>query len=79
MTTLLRFPRLLGAIAFFLCTFSYAAPQPDTTFGTNGEVRLGVPTGFEDETYASALQGDGKLLVAGTSTGHVVTPAATTH
>jgi uncharacterized delta-60 repeat protein len=39
------------------------------TFGNNGEVRLGVPTGFEDKTYASALQGDGKLLVAGTSTG----------
>ena len=62
--------RLLSFIAFaFLGCLADAAPQPDPTFGSNGGVRTGVPTGYEDTAYASAIQSDGKVIVAGTSLG----------
>jgi len=47
----------------------HAAPAPDPSFGTGGRVRLGVPTGFEEITYVSTIQADGKVIVAGTSNG----------
>jgi uncharacterized delta-60 repeat protein len=46
-----------------------AAPVPDASFGDAGRVHLGVPTGFEDTVYASTLQPDGKVVVAGISSG----------
>ena len=48
---------------------SLAAPVPDASFGDAGRVHLGVPTGFEETVYASTLQADGKVVVAGTSIG----------
>ena len=56
---------LLAAIIFQqICL---AAPATDTSFGANGMVRVGVPSGFNDFASASARQADGKLLVAGIS------------
>ena len=69
---MLRPSRLLAAFAVALCTFAQAAPVPDTTFGANGSVRIGVPSGAEDTAYASAIQVDGKILVAGTTAGRQV-------
>ena len=46
-----------------------ATPVLDATFGTAGKVRIGAASGAEDTPYASALQRDGKLLVAGWTTG----------
>ena len=61
--------RLIAALAFVLSAFAQAAPVPDTTFGANGSVRIGVPSGNEDTAYTSAMQADGKAVVAGTSIG----------
>src|ERR1051325_10361709 len=63
-----RFVCRAACIAF--AAFSVlAAPVPDPSFGDAGRVRLGVPTGFEDTVYASTIQADGKVVVAGTSFG----------
>jgi uncharacterized delta-60 repeat protein len=69
MTSTLRHSRLLAAFAFIFCALAQGAPLPDTTFGTNGSVRIGVASGYEDTAYASVIQTDGKIIVAGTSLG----------
>lgn len=43
----------------------HAVPVLDSSFGSNGIARIGVPAGAEDMPTASALQRDGKLLLAG--------------
>ena len=48
---------------------AHAAPVLDSSFGSSGIVRIGVPAGAEDTPSASALQRDGKLLLAGLTTG----------
>ncbi|MBK7472214.1 MAG: hypothetical protein IPI73_18005 [Betaproteobacteria bacterium] len=69
MNFILRPSRLIAAFAFSLCALAQAAPVLDTTFGTNGSVRIGVPSGNEDTAYTSVMQADGKVVVAGTSIG----------
>ncbi len=61
--------RLLAAFLLCLAALAHSAPTPDTTFGTNGRARIGSPKGFEDTPYTSAIQSDGKVIVAGTSIG----------
>src|SRR4051812_45529872 len=68
MTSTLRLLSFL-TLVFLACVRAHAAPQPDPTFGNNGSVRVGVPSGYEDTAYASAIQPDGKIVVAGTSLG----------
>ncbi|CAH1194974.1 Delta-60 repeat domain-containing protein [Candidatus Nitrotoga sp. BS] len=48
---------------------AHAAPVLDSSFGSSGIVRIGVPAGAEDRPTASALQRDGKLLLAGWTAG----------
>ncbi|WP_239234352.1 hypothetical protein [Candidatus Nitrotoga sp. BS] len=48
---------------------AHAAPVLDSSFGSSGIVRIGVPTGAEDRPTTSTLQRDGKLLLAGLTTG----------
>ena len=48
---------------------AHALPVPDTSFGTNGVALIRVLSGTEDQPTASALQSDGKLLVAGYNSG----------
>ncbi|CAH1083720.1 Delta-60 repeat domain-containing protein [Candidatus Nitrotoga sp. 1052] len=48
---------------------AHAAPALDSSFGSSGIVRIGVPAGAEDTPSASALQRDGKLLLAGWTEG----------
>lgn len=69
MNAIPRPSRLIAAFALVLCASAQAAPVPDTTFGTNGSVRMGVPSGYEDTAYASVMQIDRKIVVAGTSIG----------
>lgn len=69
MTSILHHFRLFPALAFLGCALAHAAPVPDSTFGPNGSVRIGVPSGYEDTAYTSAIQPDGKVIVAGTSLG----------
>lgn len=44
-----------------------AMPVPDTSFGTNGMTRMGVPAPAEDFATVAALQSDEKLLIAGST------------
>ena len=48
---------------------AHAAPVLDSSFGSSGIVRIGVPSGADDTPSASALQRDGKLLLAGWTSG----------
>ncbi|CAH1385536.1 Delta-60 repeat domain-containing protein [Candidatus Nitrotoga sp. M5] len=63
------------AIFFALIAFNatmieaHAAPVLDSSFGSSGIVRIGVPAGAEDKPSAYALQRDGKLLLAGWTSG----------
>jgi uncharacterized delta-60 repeat protein len=59
---------LVAALAL-LTSVVRAVPALDPGFGSGGEVRIGVPAGFEDVVYASTVQSDGKVVVAGASTG----------
>ena len=47
----------------------HAVPVLDSAFGTQGIVRIGTASGFEDQASASAMLADGRIIVAGTSTG----------
>lgn len=42
--------------------------SPDSTFGTNGEIETSIGTG-DDVVTSSKIQDDGKVIVAGSSTG----------
>ena len=46
---------------------AHAAPTLDSSFRSSGIARIGVPASAEDVPTASALQRDGKLLLAGTT------------
>ena len=61
----------IAAILIFLsaATAVFGAPIPDTTFGSSGIVRLGVPSGREDTGNASTIQPGGKVIVVGLSSG----------
>ncbi|MDP1854611.1 MAG: hypothetical protein Q8K74_00970 [Candidatus Nitrotoga sp.] len=48
---------------------THAAPALDSSFGSSGIARIGVPAGAEDMPTTSALQRDGKLLLAGWTAG----------
>ena len=55
------FPARALVVSFVLAAlaaFAHAAPVLDTAFGTQGTVRVGGPSGFEDVTTASAIQPD---------------------
>ncbi|CAN5433645.1 hypothetical protein BH11PSE11_BH11PSE11_22640 [soil metagenome] len=76
MTAILDLTRkILGrlcTLAFFAVAWvpvSQALPVLDKTFGNAGIARIGGPGGAEDSPSAAFLQSDGKLLVAGFSTG----------
>lgn len=57
-------------IAFQAVAFEvHAAPILDSSFGSGGVARIGVPSGTEDTPTASVLQRDGKLLIAGWTEG----------
>lgn len=61
---------LFALIAFHATMFeARATPVLDSSFGSNGVARIGVPSGAEDTPSASALQRDGKLLLAGWTVG----------
>ncbi|WP_239289613.1 hypothetical protein [Candidatus Nitrotoga sp. 1052] len=69
-TTKKIFAMLFALIAFHATTFeALAAPALDSSFGSSGIARIGVPSGAEDTPSASALQRDGKLLLAGRTAG----------
>ncbi|MBK8569658.1 MAG: hypothetical protein IPN81_06510 [Nitrosomonadales bacterium] len=60
------FAMLFALIALHATMFeAHAAPVLDSSFGSSGIVRIGVPAGTEYTPSASALQRDGKLLLAG--------------
>ena len=64
------FAILFALIALHVTMFeAHAAPVLDSSFGSSGIVRIGVPSGAEDTPSASALQRDGKLLLAGWTAG----------
>ena len=64
------FAILFALIALHATMFeAHAAPTLDSSFGSSGIVRIGVPAGTEDMPSASALQRDGKLLLAGWTAG----------
>ncbi|MFZ1318995.1 MAG: hypothetical protein WAQ56_06755, partial [Candidatus Nitrotoga sp.] len=64
------FTILFALIALNITIFeAHAAPVLDSSFGSSGIVRIGVPSGAEDTPSASALQRDGKLLLAGWMSG----------
>jgi uncharacterized delta-60 repeat protein len=64
------FAILFALIAFHATMFeAHATPVLDSSFGSSGVVRIGVPSGAEDTPSASALQRDGKLLLAGWTVG----------
>ena len=64
------FAILLTLFALHATMFeSHAVPTLDSSFGSSGVVRIGVPSGAEDRPTASALQRDGKLLLAGLTSG----------
>ncbi|WP_239287475.1 hypothetical protein, partial [Candidatus Nitrotoga sp. 1052] len=64
------FAILFALIALHATMFeAHAAPALDSSFGSSGIVRIGVPSGAEDTPSASALQRDGKLLLAGWTAG----------
>ncbi|MCE9550177.1 MAG: hypothetical protein K8R50_04100, partial [Betaproteobacteria bacterium] len=68
-TTEKIFAILFALIALHATMFeALAAPALDSSFGSSGIVRIGVPAGTEDKPTASALQRDGKLLLAGRRT-----------
>ncbi|WP_239290760.1 hypothetical protein, partial [Candidatus Nitrotoga sp. 1052] len=70
MTTKKIFAILFALIALHATMFeAHAAPALDSSFGSSGIVRIGVPSGAEDTPSASALQRDGKLLLAGRTAG----------
>ena len=57
-------------IALHITMFeALAAPALDSLFGSSGIVRIGVLSGANDRPKASALQRDGKLLLAGWTEG----------
>jgi uncharacterized delta-60 repeat protein len=59
---------LIGAMAAVIATASPAWAPPgdlDTTFGNGG--RVITDFGFEDEAHAVAIQGDGKIVAAGSA------------
>ncbi|MEQ1742487.1 MAG: hypothetical protein ABL869_08330 [Candidatus Nitrotoga sp.] len=65
-TTKKIFAILFSLIAFHVTIFeAHAAPVLDSSFGSSGIVRIGVPSGAEDTPSASVLQRDGKLLLTG--------------
>ena len=69
-TTKKIFTILFALIALHATMFdAHAAPALDSSFGSSGIVRIGVPAGTEDMPSASALQRDGKLLLAGWTAG----------
>ncbi len=69
-TTKKTFAILFALIAFHATIFeAHAVPALDSSFGSSGIVRIGVPSGAEDRPTASALQRDGKLLLAGGTAG----------
>ncbi|CAG9933905.1 hypothetical protein [Candidatus Nitrotoga arctica] len=60
------FTILFALIALHITMFDvHAAPTLDSSFGSSGIVRIGVPSGVENRPSASVLQRDGKLLLAG--------------
>lgn len=65
--------RLCRIVPLFLICWlagvAWALPVLDGTFGTGGASRIGVPDGAQDSPQASVVQRDGKLLVAGWSSG----------
>ena len=64
------FAILFALIAFHVTIFeARAAPALDSSFGSSGIVRIEMPSGAEDTPSASALQRDGKLLLAGRTEG----------
>ena len=69
MNTWQRYWRIAGSAATWLGLLASpplaAAPAIDTAFGTSGTARIGAPWGYEDNPSASAMQADGKVLVAG--------------
>ncbi|WP_239292764.1 hypothetical protein [Candidatus Nitrotoga sp. 1052] len=70
MTTEKIFAILFALIALYATMIeAHAAPVLDSSFGSSGIVRIGVPSGAEDTPSASALQRDGKLLLAGWTVG----------
>lgn len=68
-------PEKMIALFFALIAFqavafeAHAMPILDSSFGSSGVARIGVPAGAEDTPSASVLQRDGKLLVAGWTAG----------
>ncbi len=64
------FAILFALIALHTTMFeALAAPVLDSSFGSSGFARIGVPAGAEDMPTVSALQRDGKLLLAGRTAG----------
>ncbi|CAH1080717.1 Delta-60 repeat domain-containing protein [Candidatus Nitrotoga sp. 1052] len=64
------FAILFSLFAFHATIFeAHATPVLDSSFGSNGIVRIGVPSGAEDRPTTSTLQRDGKLLLAGWTAG----------
>ncbi len=80
MSSLLKVLRTVAAEKIFAILFALialnvtifearAAPVLDSSFGSSGIARIGVPADAEDTPTASALQRDGKLLLAGRTAG----------
>ncbi|MEQ1742488.1 MAG: delta-60 repeat domain-containing protein, partial [Candidatus Nitrotoga sp.] len=64
------FEILFALFALHVTMFeAHAAPTLDSSFGSSGIVRIGVPADTENTPTASALQRDGKLLLAGRTAG----------
>jgi uncharacterized delta-60 repeat protein len=69
-TTKKIFALLFALIALHVTMLeAHAAPALDSSFGSSGIVRIGVPSGAEDRPTTSTLQRDGKLLLAGWTAG----------
>ncbi|MCW4470706.1 T9SS type A sorting domain-containing protein [Flavobacterium sp. MFBS3-15] len=58
---------LTGMMLFSLFAFAQNPGSLDTSFGTGGKVVTSINTGA-DKAYSTALQSDGKILVAGLTT-----------
>src|SRR5258706_11180112 len=67
--TMLKIALAAILLSLSVATAVFGAPIPDTTFGSSGIVRLGVPSGREDTVNASTMQPDGKVIVVGLSFG----------
>ncbi|RYD49802.1 MAG: hypothetical protein EOP85_00930 [Verrucomicrobiaceae bacterium] len=60
-----------GASSYnFVAARYHADGSSDTSFGTGGVVSTDFGTGFTENAYGSALQPDGRLLIAGYSSNH---------